>query len=61
MLKWDERNEDKGKHAKFENIWKGPHKVATYHGRNDFLLQQINGEYTSEGPVNGRFLKHYST
>ena len=24
VLKWDERNEDKGKHGKFDNLWKGP-------------------------------------
>jgi hypothetical protein len=23
VLKWDARNEDKGKNAKFENLWKG--------------------------------------
>ena len=23
MLRWDARNEDKGKHGKFENMWKG--------------------------------------
>eukprot|EP00253_Pinus_taeda_P021200 PITA_21200 len=30
VLKWDERNEEKGKHGKFENLWKGPFKIATY-------------------------------
>ena len=34
VLKWDARIEDKGKHSKFENLWKGPYKVATYHGNN---------------------------
>jgi len=24
VLKWDARNEEKGKHGKFENLWKGP-------------------------------------
>ena len=24
VLKWDYRREDKGKHGKFENLWKGP-------------------------------------
>jgi hypothetical protein len=61
VLKWDARNEDKGKHDKFENLYKGPYKVATYHGRNAFLLQELNGEYISGGPINGRFLKHYFT
>jgi hypothetical protein len=61
VLKWDARIEDKGKHSKFENIWKGPYKVATYHGNNAFLLQDLNGGYISGGHVNGRFLKHHFT
>eukprot|EP00253_Pinus_taeda_P016277 PITA_16277 len=32
VLRWDARHEDKGKHGKFENLWKGPYKIATYHG-----------------------------
>lgn len=27
VLQWDARNEEKGKHEKFENIWKGPYKI----------------------------------
>jgi hypothetical protein len=61
VLKWDARNEDNGKHAKFENLWKGPYKVAAYHGSNAFLLQELNGEHISGGPFNGRFLKHCFT
>lgn len=30
VLKWDARNEEKGKHSKFKNLWKGPFKIATY-------------------------------
>jgi len=30
VLKWDARNEEKGKHGKFENLWKGPFKIAAY-------------------------------
>ena len=29
VLKWDARNEEKRKHGKFENLWKGPFKIAT--------------------------------
>jgi hypothetical protein len=61
VLKWDVRIKNKAKHSKFENIWKGPFKVAAYHGNNAFLLQEPNVEYISGGPVNGRFLKHYFT
>jgi len=57
VLKWDARNEEKGKHGKFENIWKGPYKIATHRGQNAFLLQELNGEDYPGGPVNGRLLK----
>ena len=30
VLKWDARNEDKGKHGKFDNLWKGPYRIAAY-------------------------------
>eukprot|EP00253_Pinus_taeda_P022704 PITA_22704 len=30
VLKWDARNEEKGKHDKFDNLWKGPFKIAAY-------------------------------
>jgi IS5 family transposase len=39
VLKWDARNEDKGKHAKFENLWKGPYKVVKYHGKYIFVTR----------------------
>eukprot|EP00253_Pinus_taeda_P035993 PITA_35993 len=32
VLKWDARNEEKGKHGKFENIWKGRFKIVAYRG-----------------------------
>ena len=56
VLKWDARNEDKGKHDKFENLWKGPFKIAAYRGQNAFLLE-MNGEDCSGGSINGRLLK----
>eukprot|EP00253_Pinus_taeda_P010437 PITA_10437 len=43
VLKWYARNEDKGKHGKSENLWKGPFKIATYRGKNAFLLKEMNG------------------
>ena len=30
VLHWDARNEDKGKHGKFENLWKGPYRIYTF-------------------------------
>eukprot|EP00253_Pinus_taeda_P012050 PITA_12050 len=59
VLKWDARNEEKGKHGKFENLWKGPYKIVAYRGQNAFLLQELNGEDCLGGAVNGRFLKQY--
>ena len=32
VLKWDVRNEEKGKHRKFKSLWKGPFKIAAYRG-----------------------------
>jgi len=59
VLKWDARKEEKGKHGKFEHLWKGPYKIAAYRGQNVFLLQEMNGEDYLGGPVNGRLLKRY--
>eukprot|EP00253_Pinus_taeda_P008420 PITA_08420 len=59
VLKWDARNEEKGKHGKFENIWKGPFMIAAYRGQNSLLLKEMNEEECPRGPVNGRFLKRY--
>ena len=60
VLKWGARNEDKCKHGKFENLWKGPFKITTYRGQNAFLLKEMNGEDYPGGPVNGRLLKGYN-
>jgi len=59
VLRWDARNEDKGKHGKFDNLWKGPYKIAAYRGPNAFLLKEMNGDECLGGSVNGRLLKRY--
>ena len=59
VLKWDSRREDKGKHGKFDFIWKGLYVIYAYRGNNAFFLREINGTNTEGGPVNGRMLKHY--
>eukprot|EP00253_Pinus_taeda_P026614 PITA_26614 len=59
VLRWDARNEDKGKHGKFDNLWKGPYKIAAYRGSNAFLLKEMNGDECPGGSVNGRLLKRY--
>jgi hypothetical protein len=59
-LKWDARHEDKGKHGKFDHLWKGPYLIAENHGNNSYSLQEFDGDLSVAGPINGRFLKHYS-
>lgn len=61
VLHWDAKNEEKCKHGKFENLWKGPYRISTFKGKNAFLLEELNGEYYSGGEINGRLLKHYHT
>ena len=38
VLKWDSRREDKGKHGKFDNLWKGPYIIQSVIGHNAFFL-----------------------
>ena len=59
VLKWDARHEDKGKHGKFEHLWKGPYQISEDHGNDSYSLQEIDSEIFLVGPINGRFLKHY--
>jgi ribonuclease HI len=59
VLKWDARNEDKGKHGKFDHQWTGPYMIQAFRGHNAFLLNNIDGSHLPGAPVNGRMLKHY--
>ena len=38
FLKWDSRREYKGKHGKFENLWKGPYLSQSAIGKNAFFF-----------------------
>ena len=38
VLKWDARYEDKGKHEKFEKLWKVPYSISAFARRNAFFL-----------------------
>jgi len=40
VLQWDAIIEEKGKHGKFENLWKGPYKISAFRGKNAFLLEE---------------------
>jgi len=59
LLKWDSRNEYKGKHGKFDNLWKGIFKIEAFRGNNAFPLINLNDEELPGELVNGRHLKHY--
>ena len=59
VLKWDSRNEEKGKHGKFENLWKVPFTIHAYRGSNGFLIKDMDRAYLPGGLVNGKMLKHY--
>jgi hypothetical protein len=41
VLKWDSRNEDKGKHGKFDRLWKGPYIIQEFRGNNTFFLKTL--------------------
>eukprot|EP00253_Pinus_taeda_P002864 PITA_02864 len=58
VLRWDSRREEKGKHGKFDNLWFGPLSISKVKGNNTFVLQNIEGLYSTY-LVNGRFLKHF--
>jgi hypothetical protein len=60
VLRWDSRNEDKGKHGKLDSLWKGPYIIHALRGNNAFLVNNRDGTNFPRGPVNGRMLKHYS-
>ena len=59
VLKWDSRREEKGKHGKFDFLWKGPYFIYGYRGNNAFFLKELDGSNLPGGPINGRMLKHY--
>eukprot|EP00253_Pinus_taeda_P032149 PITA_32149 len=59
VLKWDSRREDRGKHGKFDFLWRGPFIIQTVQGNNTYFLKSIDGTEADDGPINGRMLKHY--
>ena len=38
VLKWDAQHEDKGKHGKFEHLWKGLYRITEDHSNNYYVL-----------------------
>eukprot|EP00253_Pinus_taeda_P004005 PITA_04005 len=59
VLKWDSGREDRGKHRKFDFLWKGPFVIQAVQGNNTYFLKSLDDSNNDEGPVNGRMLKHY--
>eukprot|EP00253_Pinus_taeda_P011458 PITA_11458 len=59
VLKWDSRRENKGKHGKFDFLWRGPFIIQAVQGNNTYFLKNLDETDLDEGPVNGRMLKHY--
>ena len=59
VLKWDSRREDKGKHGKFDFLWKGPFVIQAMQGNNTFFLKSLDESNNDEGLVNGTMLKQY--
>jgi hypothetical protein len=59
VLRWDARNENKGKDGKFDNRRRGPYMIQEFKGNNAFLLNNVDRTDLPGGPVNGRMLKHY--
>jgi len=59
VLRWDSRRGDKGKHAKFDFLWKGSFVISFVQGNNTYFLKSVEGNTVEEGPVNGRMLKYY--
>ena len=59
VLQWDAPHEEKGKPGKFDYLWKGPYEIASFKGKNAYILEKMEGGMVSGALVNGRLLKHY--
>ena len=59
VLQWDSPHEEKGKHGNFDQLWKGPYKIAAFKGNNSYILEDMEGGLMREALVNGRILKYY--
>jgi len=53
VLGWDSRREDKGKHGKFDFLWKGPYIIQAIQGNNTYFLKSLDGTNIEEGSING--------
>lgn len=44
VLCWNARNEDKGKHGKFDPLWLGPFLVHAHCGENSYFIKELTGD-----------------
>ena len=58
VLLWNARQEDKGKHGKFDPIWLGPYLIDSSWGEDSYFVKELSGDLL-ELPVHGQFLKKY--
>ena len=58
MLKWNVKDQDKGKHGEFDPLWLGPYIISDKVGEHSFLLQEIDG-HILEFPIHEQYLKPF--
>ena len=50
-MKLDARHKDKGKHGKFDELWKGPYSICSFSGKNAYFLEDSKGNIVGIGPI----------
>jgi len=58
VLKWDTKNEPKGKHSKFQSLGLGPFQIAEKIGAGTYRLHILRGK-PDAFLVNDQYLKQY--
>ena len=59
VLQWDAPHEEKGKHGKFDHLWKGSYKISEFRGNNAYVLEEMEGGLVYGAPVNDMLYKHF--
>lgn len=55
VVKWDACVEDKGKHRRFDNIWKGRYQIVVFRSKNSFIMQYLKESYCLEFQLKNSF------
>ena len=58
VLKWKAKDQDKGKHGKFEALWLGPFIIFEKAGEHSYFLQDTDGRM-QDFLVHGEYLKSF--